>query len=326
MKAIFLLSLVSFVISSDLSVFDRFREWIKLHNIEIYNNNHMSHVFSNWVDNDNFIEFKNSLGLSYKLGHNEYSGLNSEEFGELMGFNYNKKVFELHNHNQTVYKSLKVALPTSVDWRNQNAVNDIKNQGQCGSCWAFSTVASVEGALAIKSGKLYSLSEQQLVDCSKTNLGCNGGLPDRAFKYYEVNDACTEDSYPYTSGVTKTGGTCQTSCNYVSLAHVKSYVDITPNSDNAMVTAIAQQPVSIGIEADQRSFQLYTSGIFDDPKCGTNIDHAVNLVGYTNDYFILRNSWGTSWGNKGYMYIARNAGQNVNGVCGLYMMGSYPVL
>jgi len=152
-----------------------------------------------------------------------------------------------------------VSLPASVDWRD-TAVTPVKNQGQCGSCWSFSTTGSIEGINAIKTGKLVSLSEQQLVDCSSSfgNEGCNGGMFDAAFQYTESSKLETEDEYPYTAQ----DGTCNFDASEGAVGAV-SYEDVTSNSPTELAAAVAQQPVSVAIEADQSVFQSYTGGIMD---------------------------------------------------------------
>jgi KDEL-tailed cysteine endopeptidase len=235
-----------------------------------------------------------------------------------------------------------VSVPSSVDWRTKGAVTPVKDQGSCGSCWSFSTTGALEGAYAIKNSNLVSFSEQQLVDCDYiraggTSLGCNGGDMSSAMDWIGKNNGlCTESAYPYVSGTTKTNGACQKTCSIVSGSDVSKHVSVAANSDSAMMTAIAQQPVSIAIEADEASFQLYKSGVFTG-SCGTNLDHGVLLVGYgsssNGDYYILKNSWSTSWADQGYMYIGRGndpaTGKPYNGgkgQCGLLMQGVYPVL
>jgi len=203
----------------------------------------------------------------------------------------------------------------------------VKNQGSCGSCWAFSTTGSIESSYAIATGKLVSLSEQQLVDCSDSygNYGCDGGLMDYAFEYVIANGGlCTEDSYPY-QGV---DGTCKsTSCSMYD--PIQSYSDVTPDSESSLEASVAIRPVSVAIEADQSSFQFYSTGILTG-KCGTNLDHGVLAVGYgtdgTTEYWKVKNSWGTSWGEEGYVLICRNCGKNGNeGECGINHEPSYPV-
>lgn len=224
----------------------------------------------------------------------------------------------------------EVVLPTvnagSVDWREHNAVTPVKNQAQCGSCWAFSSTGSIEGAHAIATGNLVSLSEQQLVDCSvaQGNHGCEGGLMDYAFTYVMSNGGITtESNYPYTA----TGpNTCQSSKASNHAATVASFADVPQNQEAQLIAAVTRQPVSVAIEADQSAFQFYKSGVFKD-ACGTQLDHGVLAVGFGTtggqDYWIVKNSWGTSWGQNGYILMAQHVG--ATGICGINMMSSYPV-
>jgi hypothetical protein len=330
----------------DANTLNRFSTWMNRFNIESKDETHLAHIFDNWISNDKYIEEVNGKNLTYTLGHNAYSGYSIEEFGQFMGFANNQEVsfkglrgaVPSIDMNQIYDLS---AIPSSVDWRAKGAVTPVKNQGSCGSCWSFSTTGALEGAYEIKYGKLVSFSEQQLVDCDyglRLNHGCNGGLMDSAFSWISSNGGlCTESDYPYVSGTTKTNGDCKKTCSLVSGSKIVSYTDVTPNSDSAMMTALAQQPVSVAIEADQRAFQLYSGGVFSE-SCGTNLDHGVLLVGYGTDsssgldYYILKNSWDVSWGSSGFMYLGRNvdaSGKAYNGgkgQCGVLMEGSYPNL
>jgi len=217
------------------------------------------------------------------------------------------------------------SLPSSVDWVSRGAVTPVKDQGQCGSCWSFSTTGSLEGALKLATGQLTSLSEQQLVDCSKQNSGCNGGLMDYAFAFEKTADVCTEASYPYTAR----DGSCHESGCTVGIPRggVTGYHDVTVNDENALMEAVAQQPVSIAIEADQYSFQSYTGGVLT-KSCGSRLDHGVLLVGYGTDagkdYWKVKNSWGASWGEQGYVRLER--GLSGAGQCGLKSAASYPLV
>jgi C1A family cysteine protease len=212
-------------------------------------------------------------------------------------------------------------LPASVDWRTSGAVNDIKDQGQCGSCWAFSAIASVEGHHAVKTGKLLSLSEQQLVDCSKNgNEGCNGGDMSLAFQYAETTGLELESVYPY-EGV---DGTCRATAAQEKVKVTADHA-VPVNSVAQLKAAIATGPVAVAIEADTMVFQFYSGGIFNSKSCGTNLDHGVAAVGYGTksgqDYYIVRNSWGASWGESGYINIAAVEGA---GICGIQMEPVYP--
>jgi len=218
-----------------------------------------------------------------------------------------------------------------VDWTTKGAVTGVKNQGSCGSCWSFSTTGSLEGAYFLKYGSLLSFSEQQLVSCDTkgNDQGCNGGWMDDAFTYVANNGGITtEDQYPYTSGTSGKTGTCVTS-GYTNVANVAPkgslYVDVKAGSVDAMMSAVNVGPVSIAIQANQMAFQSYSSGVLTG-RCGNNLDHGVLLVGYGTDsgtdYWKVKNSWGTSWGEQGYIRIERSS----DDLCGLLDAGSYPTL
>jgi len=337
-----IISLALLSASVSATVIDKFYQWAETHKIALPEGDHeLLHILENWKNNDRIIADTNSKNLSYTLGHNAFSGMSSEEFAENMHFGLNREILEttgLRGFSETL---VETSAETSVDWRTKNAVTQVKSQKACGSCWSFSTTGALEGIYAIKRGTLVSYSEQQLVDCDYiraggTSLGCNGGDMKSAMEWIGKNNGlCTESAYPYVSGDTKTNGPCQKSCSIVSGSDISTTVSVSANSDSAMMTALSQQPVSIAIEADQSSFQLYKSGVFTG-ACGTNLDHGVLLVGYGTmnglDYYILKNSWDVTWGSQGYMYIARGvdaSGKPYNGgkgQCGLLMQGVYPVL
>jgi cathepsin L len=274
------------------------------------------------------IEAHNGANHSWSMAVNKFADLTSDEFAAryIGGFKSKPKSRSLRATN---YAPLNTsANPTSVDWTTKGAVTPIKNQEQCGSCWAFSTTGSVEGAWFLSNGTLPELSEQQLVDCSTAegNQGCNGGLMDDAFQYIITNKGITtEDAYPYSA----TGpNTCEAAKKPIA-ATLSGFKDVTPNSELALETAIVKQPVSVAVEADQSVFQFYSGGVMDS-ACGTQLDHGVLAVGYGTlggkDYYLVKNSWGADWGLHGYILLARGAKFNPSGQCGIQMAASYPVV
>jgi C1A family cysteine protease len=284
-------------------------------NVGAAENDYRFKVFS--TNYNRIIGHNMKLGKSYKLGLNAFTHLTQEEFTAThLGFKVPKNL----RRNTTSLPTSN--LKASVDWRAQ--LNAIKDQGQCGSCWAFSAVGALEGVHSIKKGNLYNLAEQELVDCSGSygNEGCNGGLMDYAFQYVIDNKGlAAQNDYPYTAA----DGDCQTVT--ARSGPVTSFVDVTPNSADALKAAINQHPISVAIEADTFTFQAYTSGVINDDSCGTQLDHGVVAVGYDDaanpPYYLVRNSWGTSWGDAGHVKIGIQDGA---GICGIQQMASYPVL
>lgn len=196
-------------------------------------------------------------------------------------------------------------------------MTDVKDQGQCGSCWTFSSTGALEGAHQIKSNELLRFSEQQLVDCAHwIAFGCGGGNEATAFNYLKKHQIMEEDVYPYTA----VQGDCQYDASKATDINVESFTAVTPQDVDALKDALALGPVSVNIEADKMVFQTYKEGVLDSPKCGTQIDHAVLAVGWGSDadsgkdYWIVKNSWNKTWGNEGYVWIAIEDGM---GVCGV---------
>jgi len=270
------------------------------------------------------IKEHNNGGHSWEMGITQFSDMTPEEFKRYiscgsMERQQGKSVFDApRDWNKTA--------ASAVDWVAKGAVTPVKNQGSCGSCWAFSTTGAIEGRSFISSGKLISLSEQDLVDCSKQNSGCNGGLMDYAFEFVESNGGlCTEEDYPY---VAYQHWRCEEdSCTKAD--PITGYMDVRA-STSALEAACSQGPVSIAIEADQSSFQQYTGGVLT-ASCGTSLDHGVLLVGYgtegVNDYWKVKNSWGKYWGESGYIKLCRNCNaNNGDGQCGILMSASYPTV
>jgi len=268
--------------------------------------------------------------VSYSLGINKYADMLHHEFVQTVnGFNKTKRLLKSGDLEDSIsfIPPANIKLPDTVDWREQGAVTPVKDQGHCGSCWSFSATGSLEGQHFRQSGKLVSLSEQNLVDCSEKygNNGCNGGLMDNAFKYIKANGGIdTEQSYPYKAEDEK--------CHYKPRnkgATDKGFVDIESENEDKLQAAVATVgPVSVAIDASHETFQLYAGGVYYEAQCSSEqLDHGVLVVGYGTDesgqdYWLVKNSWGTSWGDAGYIKMARNRDNN----CGIASQASYPLV
>ncbi|PKA47332.1 Xylem cysteine proteinase 1 [Apostasia shenzhenica] len=306
---------------------DLFESWMAKHNKSYATLKEMVKRFDIFKDNLMHIDETNKKITSYWLGLNEFADLSHEEFKErYLGLKpkfLRRRVDESDDRKEFKNQNV-VGLPKSVDWRKKGAVTPVKNQGACGSCWAFSTVVAVEGINQIMTGNLTSLSEQELIDCDKEfNNGCNGGLMDYAFQYIISSGGLhTEEEYPYLMEE----GTCDEKRGALKLITITGYEDVLANNEASLLKALAHQPVSVAIEASGRDFQFYNGGVFDG-SCSTELDHGVAAIGYGTskgqDYIIVKNSWGSNWGEKGYIRMKRNIG-NDEGLCGIYKMASYP--
>jgi len=317
MKVLCLLLVAAFAAAVDESVYqDAFINWMVKFD-KSYAPEEFFYKYNVFKSNFDFVEAHNSANHTWEVELNKFADLTSAEFKVY----YNGYKPELRRgERQVSLVDLRVgAYPSgSLDWVSKGAVTGVKDQGQCGSCWAFSSTGSIEGAVFLKHGHLTSLSEQQLVDCSTANAGCNGGLMDSAFKYVQASGLCTEGSYPYTA---KNGVCKSSSCAASTDSKITGYKDVA-HSEASLGAAVDVTPVSIAIEADQSGFQMYKSGVFCG-TCGTNLDHGVLAVGYgdegTSPYWKVKNSWGTSWGEAGYIRICRNSNK-----CGISNEPSYP--
>ena len=261
------------------------------------------------------------------MGVNEYTHLSHDEFKALF-IGPKIPTREAKNIAQLPTRAWLTGTADAVDWRAKGAVTPVKNQGQCGSCWSFSATGAMEGAYAIASGKLVSLSEEDLVECDQVDQGCGGGLMDNAFKFVEKNGVAAEAAYPYISG-TGIRGLCKEDKEAAAVVTVTGFKDVPAGDEDALKTAVAQQPVSVAIQANQMAFQLYSSGVLTG-RCGTNLDHGVLAVGYGTytdgtDYWKVKNSWASSWGMDGYILIERGNSQT-GGQCGILMSASYPTV
>jgi C1A family cysteine protease len=258
------------------------------------------------------------------MGINQFTDLTSQEFKKqyISGLK-----MSVDSYGCDIFSSDATDVPSSVDWRTLGAVTSVKDQGQCGSCWAFSSTGAAEGAWAVTTGELIDLSEQQLVDCATGiaygSHGCSGGSMEGADKYLISRGQCSDSEYPYISGNGKEG-TCK-SCS--SIVKFRSCLDVESNDQLSLKAAVAQQPVSVAIEADSYYFQSYESGILTATTCGTELDHGVLIVGYGEEkgqqFWIVKNSWSTTWGENGYVRILRSESRDDSGICGIAIDPSF---
>tara|TARA_B100000963_G_C22619579_1_gene669179 strand:+ start:1790 stop:2800 length:1011 start_codon:yes stop_codon:yes gene_type:complete len=302
--------------------FNKFIQFKNQYNKEYETHEHLFTSFVNFISNLDFIENYNSS--THSLEMNQHGDMSSYQFTE---FRRLTDIYNLYKSSScSSFEPSLSSIPDNMDWRPK-AVTSVKDQGQCGSCWSFSSAGAMEGAYAVSTGELLDLSEQQLMDCSWSygDFGCSGGLMDNAFEYAIDNGMCLESDVPYLGQNQK--------CNYMphcnAVAHFSQCFDVTPNNQVHMKEAVSFQPVSVAIQADTRVFQFYKSGIIDSDDCGTNLDHGVLVVGYGeehgNKYWIVKNSWGEGWGENGYVRIARSDSENDPGICGIAMQPSYIV-
>ncbi|XP_020631218.1 cathepsin L1-like [Orbicella faveolata] len=330
MKGVIAFVLGLSVASCAVLKFDEYKQqwqaWKTFHGKQYETDTEEEARYAIWRDNLRKIQQHNSEGHSYTLAMNQFGDLTVDEY----------RFFFLglraHFSNETEREGSHflppsgVTLPDTVDWRTKGYVTPVKNQGQCGSCWAFSATGSLEGQHFKKTGKLVSLSEQNLVDCSRKygNFGCEGGLMDYAFKYIKANKGLdTEVSYPYKAR----DGSCHFKSADVGATDT-GFMDIQSGSESALKSAVATVgPISVAIDASHESFQFYHKGVYNEPACSsTQLDHGVLAVGYGTyqgkDYWLVKNSWGTSWGMQGYVMMTRNK----NNQCGIATDASYPLV
>ena len=277
-----------------------------------------------WLKNKAYVTEHNSMETSFELEMNQFADMTSDEFVSI----YNGYLGEERNTNATdlYHKTSGAALPSSVDWRKEGLVTEVKDQGKCGSCWAFSTTGSLEGAHAKKTSKLVSLSEQNLIDCDKKDKGCKGGLMTTAFKYIEENGGIdTEASYPY-KGKSEIKERCKFKKADIG-ATVSRHISIKMLDCVALKEAVGTiGPISAAMDASHSSFQLYKRGIYEPKKCSeSQLDHGILVVGYGSlegeEYWLVKNSWGKKWGMEGYFMIAAK-----NNLCGICTSACYPVV
>jgi len=328
MKAIVVLAILALVGVaygySDSEYKVAFTSWMKEHN-RMYSSEEFVNRFEIFKKNMDFVRDWNSMNTTTIVGLNVFADISNEEYRNVYLGTHIDGTALIANAEHFIPSTEPLAV--MVDWRTKGIVTPIKDQGQCGSCWSFSATGSIEGAYALAKGMLHSVSEQNLMDCSTAygNQGCNGGLMNSAFQYVIANKGIdTEQSYPY---LTKQG-TCHFTTANIG-ATITNYKNVAAGNEAALIAAINQQPVSVAIDASQNSFQLYKTGVYYEPKCSsTRLDHGVLAIGYGTDdttgtdYYIVKNSWGTSWGTAGFIQMSRNKANN----CGIATQASWPIV
>jgi len=323
MKAILALAVFVIAVSATLSEQEyqnRFQQWMQV-NRKSYNHDQFQFRYRIFKQNTDFVEGHNVAGKSFKVAMNNFGDMTNKEYRRLyLGFN---TTFSFDSNK--VHRESNASAPASWDWRKYGAVTPIKDQAQCGSCWAFSTTGSVEGCAKLAGKNLPSLSEQNIMDCSDSygNEGCNGGLMTQAMQYIIDNKGVdTEASYPYTAQ----DGTCAFNAANVG-ATLTSFVNVNTGDEADLIAKATKGPVSVAIDASQASFQFYSSGVYNEPACSSDqLDHGVLAIGWGtdatsgSDYYIVKNSWGTSWGMQGFIWMSRNKDNQ----CGIATMATLP--
>ena len=343
MRTILLLATIAAAFATSTPIYDSslqaWEEWKLTYNVihtaPDYDLDYL--LYNDWKTNIDIINDHNAKQSSYRLAPNKFTHLSNEEFRRTMTGSFGKKSKNIVGDSfpqicygpvpkQFTDENYIKNLPQAVDWRAKGAVTRVKDQGQCGSCWAFATTGPMESLIKIKTGVLYNISEQQLVDCAyrEGNDGCAGGLTDNAFVYAVKHGMCSETDYPY---VAEDDPCKESKClKFINIKGCVDIQDVEPKQEETMRSVVASWPIAIGINGGASSFQSYQSGVLDDPECNDNLDHGVMIVGYNTtsdgkDYWIIKNSWGLEWGQDGYIYVVRGMNE-----CGLAEYASYPVL
>nr|AAX51228.1 cathepsin L-like cysteine protease [Uronema marinum] len=305
--------------SLEATAFGKFKEWKQNHNL-VYSSSEDAYRFQVYFENFQFVEEFNANN-SFTLGvENQFAAMTNEEFKAQFTSEIISEGYNYQQVDRNVYEAVN-APSGSVNWVSKGAVQGVQNQGVCGSCWAFSAVCSLERLYKINTGKLLSFSEQQLVSCEPKSYGCDGGWPEAAFAYSATHGLESSASYPYVQQKNGKTASCQYNSSKATKGINKSYKNVAANSPDSIYNALVKQPLSILVDASSSVFQHYGSGVINSTACGTTLNHAINVVGYSGSVWTLRNSWGTTWGEKGYARVQYSTGA---GYCGMNRSASYP--
>lgn len=326
MKAIAILGLVAaisavYLMTSSTSDNAMFENYIATFQKSYSSEDEYQYRRTVFESNLNYINTENAKGHSYTLGVTKFADWTQEEFKKIMGYIPMGHKYPEFEDNE-MYPEVNAF--KDIDWTKANKVTGVKDQGNCGSCWAFSAVGATEALFAIKTKRLMEFSEQQLVDCDSRSYGCMGGEMFYAFQYYRTHGICKRTSYPYTAQ----DGTCHSQTCEADTMHIKKYELVVSQDPSVIHQKLALAPLSIGVSAGNSVWQHYTSGVVNDPHCYEQLDHGVLLTGYdsNSDSWHIKNSWGTGWGEKGYIRIRDNHAKGTPGICGINMEISRPLL